>query len=141
MGVVKFPSWSSVSSASIEGSGDLAIAVSDRPEVRAVMRGLASPAWGVPWAESGVPFIPPHRGFDLYAFADPIQRSVASLVQTAIRAEAFRFDASDLMPFDIAFDVLHPALTEYITTPDASAETALSLVEAAWSAYDESSPP
>jgi DNA-binding SARP family transcriptional activator/ABC-type glycerol-3-phosphate transport system substrate-binding protein len=137
MSVVRFPSWGSVGS-SIEGGGDMAVALSDRPEVRAIMRGLASAEWGIPWAESGVPFVPAHRQFDLDAFADPGQRTIAALVLRAIDEGTFRFDASDLMPEEIAFDVLHPALTEYVTNPNASAAQTLSGVEAAWSDYEDS---
>ena len=72
MVAMPFPTIEPAFASSMEGGGDFAIAVSDRPEVRAVMRGLASPAWGVPWAQSGVPFYAAHRGFDLDVYPDAI---------------------------------------------------------------------
>jgi hypothetical protein len=101
-----------------------------------VIRGLTSPEWGVSWAESGVPFIPAHGGFDLEAYTDPVGRSITVAVQNAIEAGMYRFDASDQMPFEIAFQTLHSALTEYVTDPDASAAEVLSSVEMAWTEYE-----
>jgi hypothetical protein len=57
-------------------------------------------------------------------------------VRDAIEAGLYRFDASDQMPIDIAFGPLHSALVDYLTNPGASAEEALSSVEAAWVEYE-----
>jgi ABC-type glycerol-3-phosphate transport system substrate-binding protein/tRNA A-37 threonylcarbamoyl transferase component Bud32 len=136
MVAIPFPAIDPAFASSMVGGGDLVIAVSDRPEVRAVIRGLTSPEWGVSWAESGVPFIPAHGGFDLEAYTDPVGRSITVAVQNAIEAGMYRFDASDQMPFEIAFQTLHSALTEYVTDPDASAAEVLSSVEMAWTEYE-----
>ena len=140
MAAMPFPAIDPAFDAAMEGGGDLAIAVSDRPEVRAVMRGLTSADWGESWAQSGVPFIPAHRGFDLEAYTDPVARSVAAAVQDAIDSGMYRFDASDHMPFEIAFGPLHSALIDYVTDPNASAQETLSAVEAAWNEYEAAQP-
>lgn len=141
MVAMPFPAIDPAFASSMEGGGDLVIALSDRPEVRAVMRGLASPEWGVPWVQSKVPFIPPHGGFDLEIYTEPVGRSITAAVRNAIDAGMYRFDASDQMPIKIAFGTLHKALVEYVTNPGASAKDALSAVELAWTRYEASLPP
>jgi alpha-glucoside transport system substrate-binding protein len=136
MVAMPFPTIDPAFASSMEGGGDFAMAMSDRPEVRAVMRGLASPAWGTPWVQSEVPFIPAHRDFDLDFYTNPVGRSITTAVRNAIDSELYRFDASDQMPIDIAFGPLHSALVDYLTNPGASAEEALSSVEAAWVEYE-----
>ncbi|MGH8926767.1 MAG: ABC transporter substrate-binding protein, partial [Acidimicrobiia bacterium] len=136
MAAMPFPTIDPAYSSSMEGGGDLVIALSDRPEVRAVIRALASPSWGVSWAQSGVPFISPHTGFDLEVFPDPVGRSIAAVVREAIGAGMYRFDASDQMPVELAWGPLHSALVDYVTHPGASAKDALSSVETAWTEYE-----
>jgi alpha-glucoside transport system substrate-binding protein len=136
MAAMPFPTIDPAFTSATEGGGDVAIALSDRPVVRAVIRGLASQSWGESWAQSDVPFIPAHAGFDLAVFADPVHHSIATSVRDAIEAGLYRFDASDQMPIDIAFGPLHSALVDYLTNPGASAEEALSSVEAAWVEYE-----
>lgn len=134
-----FPTIDPAFESSMEGGGDVAIAVSDRPEVRAVMRGLVSPSYGVSLVQrenSG--FIPPHRRFDLSLYSDPVRGSIATAVRNAIEDGIYRFDASDQLPFDVS-EELHLALVEYLTHPGASAEEALSSVEAAWTDYEANS--
>jgi alpha-glucoside transport system substrate-binding protein len=121
---------------SVVGGGDIAIALSDRPEVRALMRGFASPAYGTLWAESGNPFIPPHRDFDMSVFTDPVGRSIATSVRNAIDADLYRYDAADLMPEQIGLGELVTALVNYLSDPNSSAEEALSSVEDAWAEYE-----
>jgi alpha-glucoside transport system substrate-binding protein len=135
--VMRFPAVNPAFSSSMEGGGDVAIAVSDRPEVRAVIRGLASPAWGKVWAETASNFLPAHLGFDLEAFGDPTRAAIASLVSDANDAGQFRFDASDQMPSDIAFGPLHEELTRYLSDPSVSAREVLAAVELAWTQYEQ----
>lgn len=58
MAAMPFPTIDPAFASSMEGGGDVAIALSDRPEVRAVMRGLASPSYGMSWAQGENGFIP-----------------------------------------------------------------------------------
>jgi alpha-glucoside transport system substrate-binding protein len=132
MVAMPFPAINPSFAPSMEGAGDLAIAMSDRPEVRAVIRAMASATWGVSWAQADHTFISPHVGFDLDVHTNPIGRSLSAAVSDAINAGMYRFDASDQMPFDVANGPLYSALVEYVTHPAASAEVALSTVEDAW---------
>jgi alpha-glucoside transport system substrate-binding protein len=134
---MRFPAVNPAFSSSMEGGGDVAIAVSDRPEVRAVIRGLASSAWGKVWAETASNFLPAHFGFDLEAFGDPTRGAIASLISEANDAGQFRFDASDQMPSDIAYGPLHEELTRYLSDPSVSAREVLAAVELAWTQYEQ----
>jgi alpha-glucoside transport system substrate-binding protein len=134
-----FPTIDPDFESSIVGGGDVAIAVSDRPEVRAVMRGLASASYGVSLVQredSG--FIPPHRGFDLSVYTDPVRGSIATAIRNAMEDDVYRFDASDQMPEQVALS-LHEALSNYLTDPGASAGAALSSVEDVWTEYEANS--
>ena len=136
---MRFPAVDPAYASSMEGGGDIAIAVSDRPEVRAVIRGLAGPGWGSVWSETANNFIPAHRRFDVETFSDPIRRSIAGLALESVDAGLFRFDASDQIPPEIAFGPLHDALTRYVSDPGVSAKEALASVELAWTEYEANS--
>lgn len=140
MVAMPFPSIDPAYVSSMVGGGDIAIALSDRPEVRAVMRGFASPTYGALWAESGNPFIAPHREFDMSVYTDPVGRSIAATVRNAIDTGLYRYDAADLMPEQIGLGQLVTALINYLTDPNASAEEALATVEAAWTEYEANNP-
>jgi DNA-binding SARP family transcriptional activator/ABC-type glycerol-3-phosphate transport system substrate-binding protein len=140
LAVMRFPGDNPAHARSMEGGGDVAVAVSDRPEVREVIRGLAGPSWGMAWARFAPNFIPAHRGFDLESLTDPIRSSIAAYVSEAVDAGAFRFDASDQMPFELAFGPLHEELTRYVSDPSVSAKEALAAVELAWTQYEQAQP-
>jgi alpha-glucoside transport system substrate-binding protein len=139
MVAMPFPSIDPAYVSSMVGGGDVAIALSDRPEVRAVMRGLASPEYGALWAESGNPFIAPHREFDMSVYTDPVAHSIAATVRDAIETGLYRYDAADLMPDEIGLGQLVTALVNYLADPNASAQEALSTVEASWVEYEANS--
>jgi hypothetical protein len=125
--------------AAMEGGVGMMFTVSDRPEVRAVMRGLAAESWGEEMARkpSGW-FFPSHRDFDVSLLTDPIRQFEATILTEADDAGMFRFDASDQMPFEIGFDALNTVLTRYLSDPAVSAQEVLSEVEAAaWAELEE----
>ena len=133
-----FPSVEPEYSVAMEGGVGTMFAVADRPEVRAVMRGLAAPSWGEEMAQmpSGW-FLPSHRDFDLSLFTDPYRQFQASILTEANDAGMFRFDASDEMPYDIGSRAFFPAITRYLADPDVPAEEILSEMEAAWTEFEE----
>ena len=135
MTAMPFPSIDPRYTTAMEGGGDLAVVLSDRPEVRAVVRAMASPSWGSSWIQSDGTFVAPHRGFDVGSYTDPDDRARAVTVRSAIEAGTFRFDASDQLPPSVA-DQLYPALLNYVTNPGVSAEDTLGAVEAAWVEYE-----
>ena len=142
MSVVKFPRIDPDYGTAMLGAGDLALPVADRPEVRAVMRAIASPGWGSGWAQSPflLDFTPPHRDFDVGLITDPLLNSISAAVGEAVEADMFRFDGSDLMPYEIGFGPLLTELTNYVSNSDKSAQETLSAVETAWSDYEAAQP-
>ncbi|MET0565939.1 MAG: BTAD domain-containing putative transcriptional regulator [Acidimicrobiia bacterium] len=142
MSAAKFPRIDPDYSPAMVGAGDLALPVADRPEVRAVMRAIASPAWGSGWAQSPFPldFTPPHRDFDVGLITDPLLSSISAAVSKSVEADMFRFDGSDLMPYEVGFGPLLAELTDYVSNSDRSAEDALSAVESAWNDYEAGQP-
>jgi alpha-glucoside transport system substrate-binding protein len=133
MAVAPFPRLDAAYTPAALGAGDIALPLTDRPEVRAVMRAISSPEWGSARAEGlDQDFVSPHRGFDTSRFQDPIMRSIADQLAGSVDAGMFRFDGSDLMPYDIGFGPLLTELTDYVSDPAKSAEEALSVVEEAW---------
>lgn len=138
MAVAPFPYIDPSFAPAALGAGDIALPLTDRPEVRAVMRAIASPEWGSGRAqtESPLDFVPPHRDFDVGLFQDPIMSSIATYLSRSVDADMFRFDGSDLLPYEIGFGPLLTELTDYVSDPSKSARESLSAVEKAWQDYD-----
>jgi alpha-glucoside transport system substrate-binding protein len=133
MAMTPFPRIDPAYGPAVVGAGDIALPLTDRPEVRAVMRAISSPEWGNARADAlNQEFVSPHRGFDTSRFEDPIMRAQADQLAGAVNAGMFRFDGSDLMPYDIGFGPLLRELTEYVSDPSKSAKEALAAVEEAW---------
>ncbi len=88
------------------GGANLAVVTGDRPEVRALLRHIASPEWGQVWAgQPDSQFLSPNTLFDISRYgrnADPSERearkAIGAAVRDALASGTFRYDASDLMP-------------------------------------------
>lgn len=74
-------------------AGEIMGAMQDRPEVRAVMRYLATGESTRSWIEHGG-FVSPHRDVD-FEWYTPIDRRYAEILEAA---DTIRFGASELMP-------------------------------------------
>ena len=103
---------------------------SDRPEVREVVRYMLSPEYGSHLADA-TPFLSPNRRFDLSNY-EPFQRHQAEIINTALTADAFRFDASDLMPPEIGADLFWKAMMRYAREGPGSLDAILAQLDAAW---------
>lgn len=124
--------------AAMVGGAMYAIALADRPEVRDIMRVLASSRWGLAATRFSTPsLLPAHAEFDVGSMADDEFKKITSSIQAAIRAGQYRFDASDLMPPEIQ-DSFYQGILRLIeegtpeTVDDLSGEVA-SEIEAIWS--------
>ena len=134
MKVAPFPRIDAAYGPAVLGAGDIALPLTDRPEVRAVIRAIAGPEWGSLRAQTDVPpdFVPPHREFDIGLFEDPIMSSIAAQLAGSVDEGMFRFDGSDMMPYEIGFGPFLTELTEYVSEPTQSAQETLAEVEEAW---------
>jgi alpha-glucoside transport system substrate-binding protein len=103
-----------------------------------VVSAIGSPEWGSGWAQGPhlLDFTPPHRGFDVDLITDPTLNSISRVINEAVQADMFRFDGSDLMPYDIGFGTLLTELTDYVSNSGKSAEDTLAAVEAAWNDHE-----
>lgn len=88
-----FPTDGAVDSGLVVG-GDVAVRFTDNAAARKLMRFLAKPEAAESWARAGG-FISPNRELDMSTYEDPVMRRLAEAV---IKAEAVRFDLSDLQP-------------------------------------------
>ena len=96
-----FPDAGAGRSDLVVGSGEFALAFSDRPEVREVVRAMVADDWGEELAREGRWYFPGNRNLPLEAYTDERARAVATLLQEALEGDGFRFDGSDLMPEEV----------------------------------------
>jgi len=121
-------------SGSVIGGASMVAALSDRPEVRELMRFLASPAFGTnEW------FTSPHGSFSANRSFDPARydaawRDEGAAVREALANDTFRFDASDLMPPPIGNGAFWAAMIRYLERADLPLDEILAGLDAAWSA-------
>jgi hypothetical protein len=102
LGTFAFPTFGLGYDDSVVGANLLAVAVTDRPEVRQALVALASPDFGATSAPLPLPSIlPANARFDVSTIANPHVRGIVEGLQAAIRSDSFRIDASDAMPPEI----------------------------------------
>ena len=97
-----FPTFGQGHDDAVVGGGGIAVAVTDRPEVRRVMAALASPDMGdatvqLPWPVG----LPANARFDTAKIVNPEVGEIVEGLQAAVRSDELRFDASDAMPPEI----------------------------------------
>ena len=111
------------------GGGDMVAAFADRPEVREVVRYLLGAEHGAYLAEIGN--MPANRRFDVGSLPR-FWRGQAKRLQDSLAADAFRFDASDLMPPEIGTDRFWDAMMTYARQGPKSLDRILADLDAAW---------
>jgi serine/threonine protein kinase/ABC-type glycerol-3-phosphate transport system substrate-binding protein len=129
--VFPFPPLAQESVGAVMGGGDMVAAFVDRPEVRSFVRFLLSPEYGLERAPLGHAFISANRRFDLGAY-QAFDRREADLVRQALADDAFRFDASDLMPPEVGQFPFWSAMMTYLAEGPDSLDRILAELDAAW---------
>ena len=137
--VIDFPAFDPAYSATAVGGGDVAVALTDRPEVRTVMEAIASAEFGAEWAQASGTHIAVHRGFDLDNYENPTYRRIAELTREALAADGFRFDGSDLMPPAVGVGTFWSGMRRYFLEGPDSLEEIMAEIEASWVAAVEGS--
>jgi alpha-glucoside transport system substrate-binding protein len=98
----EFPTFGQGHDDAVVGGGGMVVALTDRPEVRRVMAAFASPDMGVATTQLPWPIgLPANTRFDTAKIFNPEVAEIVDGLQAAVRADAFRFDASDAMPPEI----------------------------------------
>jgi alpha-glucoside transport system substrate-binding protein len=110
------------------GAGDLLGPMNDRPEVRAVMRYLATGRSTKEWLASGG-FVSPHKDTPLDWYPTVTDRGIAEILQGAT---TFRFDASDLMPGPVGAGTFWTEMTAYVNNPSANLNQLLNNIDQSW---------
>lgn len=125
-----FPSIDPEFRDTLVGGGIMAVAFTDRPEVREVMRRLLSPRFGERWVTLDQGLLSANRRFDLDMYS-PFWKPQARRLEVALATDGFRFDGSDLMPIDVQYEFWDSMMTYLAKGPD-SLDRILSELDAAW---------
>ena len=109
------------------GGGDPIGMFNDRPEVRAVMEYLATPAGCEVWVKTGG-FISPNRSVPTDWYWNESERLQGEIMQNA---DVFRFDASDLMPGTVGVGTFWSGMIEWVGG-EKDTDTILQEIEDSW---------
>lgn len=119
----------------VMGTGSLAVALADRPEVKALQTYLASSEWandraGRTSLETGDGWTSPNRRMD----RDSMPRAVDRLMAEVLTDDqaVFRYDGSDVMPSEVGAKVWFPQMVAWVR--GSSDQAVLDAVEKAWNA-------
>jgi alpha-glucoside transport system substrate-binding protein len=131
-----------------EGGGVAAAAMSDRPEVRELMRYFAGAAWGrVGAGQSAWPFVPARTQLDVVDCVDHsaslaangVRVRLCQDVRAAMRSETWRFDAADQMPAvigglrpDHTGGAFLQGMVDYVDHGPDSLDRVLTEIDSAW---------
>jgi alpha-glucoside transport system substrate-binding protein len=96
------------------GAGDLMGAFNDRPEVRAVMRFLATGDSIKEWVQSGG-VVAPHKDAKLSWYPTEANRKYAEILHNA---DTFRFDGSDMMPGQVGAGSFWKQMVNWVNGDD-----------------------
>jgi len=96
------------------GGADLIVMFNDTPEARELMKYLASAQPQEIWASAGG-FISPSKEVNLDSYPDELTKKMADMV---VKAEVFRFDASDLMPAAVGAGSFWSGTLDYVGGED-----------------------
>lgn len=99
----------------ILAAGEFAAAFTDRPEVHALLRYLATPEAGAAWAAAGG-FVSPHASFDSAIYGDDLDRRMAEIMKDA---DVIRLDGSDAMVPSVGTGTFWTGIVSYVRSGDA----------------------
>jgi alpha-glucoside transport system substrate-binding protein len=112
------------------GSGSIQAMFNDRPEVREVMKFLASGYSMKKEVEAGVA-VAPHLDADPAWYPNDASRGFAKIIQ---EATVFRFDGSDLMPGAVGAGSFWTGIVEWVSAEGQNTDQVLETIDASWPA-------
>ncbi len=110
------------------GSGSIATMFNDRPEVREVMKFMATGYSMKEEAMAGVA-VAPHLDADPTWYPTDAARGFATIIQ---EATTFRFDGSDLMPGAVGAGSFWTGIVDWVSAEGANTEDVLKAIDASW---------
>ena len=126
-----FPSLDPANRDVLLGGMSTALVFADRPEVRAVVKFMATPAFGQKWYTAGLGTFSANNRFDVSTYDQP-WRSQARLLRSALASDTFRLDGGDLMPPEVGMSTFWGAMIRYLQEGPDSLDATLADLEAAW---------
>jgi DNA-binding SARP family transcriptional activator/ABC-type glycerol-3-phosphate transport system substrate-binding protein/energy-coupling factor transporter ATP-binding protein EcfA2 len=109
---------------------DFAVVYTDRPEVRALMRWLASPDFGTEMAARLPGYFPANRRFNTDIYHNDWRETIAAIRSRSVESDSVRFDASDLMPEEIGSGGFTDGMIQYFLEGLDSLDTILADLDA-----------
>jgi ABC-type glycerol-3-phosphate transport system substrate-binding protein len=106
--------------------GNIMTMFNDRPEVRALMEYFSTGESVKAWVRAGAA-ISPHNDSSLNWYTNDTDRHIA---ETILEADIVRFDASDMMPPEVAYGSFWAGMTDYVNGTDLS--TVLQAIDQSW---------
>ena len=127
-----FPEPNDAFGDTLMGGGDVMIMFNDRPEVRDMMRWLASTEASTIWATAEVgSILSPNKLVPLESYSPCLAKEAAQISAS----DVFVFDGSDLAPGAVGGDAMFIALQDFLADPDNMMEILQGLEDAADAAY------
>ena len=114
------------------GAGDLFGVFSDAPAVAETVKFLVSPEGGAGFARQQPGYLSPNSRFDTANYLDPFQQQQGELLATALAADGFRFDASDLMPASVGAGTFWTGMVDWISNGGTNTDAVLQSIEDSW---------
>lgn len=109
------------------GAGDYASLFTDNQGAEQLIQFLATPEAGEPWAADGG-FLSPHATFDASVYPEELSVEQAEILSGA---DAFRFDASDLMPPEVGVGTFWTEMVAWVNG-EKELEDALQAIDESW---------
>jgi alpha-glucoside transport system substrate-binding protein len=106
--------------------GNIMTMFNDRPEIRALMEYFSNGESVEAWVKAGAA-ISPHNDSSLAWYTNDTDRHIA---ETILEADTIRFDASDMMPPEVAFGSFWAGMADYVSGADLN--TVLSTIDQSW---------
>jgi alpha-glucoside transport system substrate-binding protein len=110
------------------GAGDMFVMFADRPEVRAVLQYLATPAAAAPWIAQGG-FLAANKGVSLDWYTTYPETDLAKIFS---EATTFAFDASDAMPADVGQGTFWSGMVDWVAHDGSNTPEVFQKIESSW---------
>ena len=114
------------------GAGDLFGVFSDAGAVAETVKFLLSPEGGEGFAQAQAGYLSPNARFDTSNYLDPFQQQQGELLASALGANGFRFDASDLMPAAVGAGTFWTGMVDYVQNGPGNLDDVLQGIDDSW---------
>ena len=115
------------------GAGDMWCAFNDRDATKAVAEYMLSAEFNA--AAAAMPNnarLSAHTGFDTSLYSKDINRILGTIIADALAADAFRFDASDLMPPEVGAGSFWKEMMNLAVEGPGYIDTAMANIDTSW---------